>query len=224
MPDAILSEREPVGGALQRVRLKVTAEVAASHQKHGQYVELKLGDTKGYFVLASPPGSDSWDFVVKTGGALADMLREIPLGTTLTTSLAQGKGFPFDEARGRPLVLVATGSGIAAMLSTLGARIEGGDAERTYLLYGVRERQDVALESELESIRKSGIDVAVCLSREHTTEEGFYKGYVQTVATGRGWALSGGLAFAAGVREMVAGLRDAAPTLGLRAEDVRLNH
>ena len=224
MPDAILSEREPVGGALHRVRLAVSADVAASHTRHGQYVELRHGETKGHFVLASAPGDAPWDLVVKRGGALADLLCDLPPGTAVVTSLAQGPGFPFDEARGRPLVLFATGSGIAAMLSTLRARIATGDAPRTYLLYGVRERRDVALEAELESIRKAGIDVAVCLSREHTQEEGFYKGYVQTVATARCWALAGGFAFAAGVREMVAALRAAAPTLGLRPEDVRLNH
>jgi sulfhydrogenase subunit gamma (sulfur reductase) len=224
MPDAILSEREPVGGALHRVRLLVSAEVAASHTRHGQYVELRHEETKGYFVLASPLGEKQWDLLLKEGGALADKLRGLPLGTPLVTSLAQGPGFPVDEARGRPLVLFATGSGIAAMLSTLGARIESGDAPRTYLLYGVRERRDVALEAEFASIRKAGIDVAICLSREHTNEEGFYKGYVQTVATARGWALAGGLAFAAGVREMVAALRAAAPTLGLLPEDIRLNH
>src|SRR5439155_26335601 len=111
-------------------------------------------------------------------------------------STAQGKGFPYASVRARALVLAATGSGIAAMLSTIGARIDAGEAKRTFLLWGVREKKDVALAAELESMRRTGVEIAICLSREHLEEIGFFRGYVQQVARERGWAVQGGVVFA----------------------------
>lgn len=234
MPEAVLSEREPVGGGLHRVRLSIGAATAATHTKHAQYVELRHdGDfgsettaqaaVKGIFVLASTPGSSTWDVIVKEGGAMADRLRTIPLGTKLVTSAAQGRGFPYDDAKGRALVLAVTGSGIAAVLTMLGARIESGESKRTFLLWGVREKKDAALAAELDAMRAAGVEIAICLSREHIDEPGFFKGYVQHVAKDRGWALEGGLVFAAGNKAMIEGMREAMGSLGLTREDVLLN-
>ena len=237
MPIAILSEREPVGGALHRVRFDVDAELASTHGRHGQYVEIRYdggvrrdadatvpGATKGHFVLASPPGSARWEVIAKAGGAMADGLISLPIGAQLATSGAQGRGYPVAEAVGLPLVFAVVGSGIAAALSTLHARTEAGEASRTFLLYGVRERKDVALSSDLEAMRRAGLEVAICLSREHIDEPGFFKGYVQHVAKDRKWTLTGGRVFAAGNKAMVEGLREAMPSLGLRPEDLILNH
>jgi NAD(P)H-flavin reductase len=238
MHQGILSEREPVGGALLRVRLSVEPSVAATHTRHGQFVEVRHdlapegpvsneatipAAVRGAFALASPPGSSTWDFLMKEGGAVTERVLTLDLGARVKVSAAQGHGFPLEEAKGRPLVLAVTGGGIAAVLTAAGARLEDGAAARTYLLYGVRERGDVALEPELAAFRSAGMEVAICLSREHIHESGFFRGYVQQVARERKWMLTNGLVFAAGNKEMVAGVRQAAPDLGLRPEDVRVN-
>lgn len=236
MPTAILSEREPAGGALTRIRLQIDEATAATHKLHAQYVELRHDGAwsghedmtipaavKGIFVIASAPGAKSWDLLVKDGGAMADRLAKTALQSKLTTSEAQGRGFPYDAAKGKALVLATTGSGIAAALSTVGARIDDGDALKTFLLYGVREKKDVSIAAELEAMRKKGVQIAVCLSREHLHEEGFFKGYVQHVAAERGWKLEGGRVFAAGNKAMIEGIREAMPALGLTREDVLLN-
>jgi NAD(P)H-flavin reductase len=236
MPTAILSEREPAGGALTRIRLQIDEATAATHKHHAQYIEVRhdggwRGDEdatipaaiKGIFVIASAPREKTWDLLVKQGGAMADRLETLPLSMKVTVSEAQGRGFPYDAAKGNPLVLAVTGSGIAAVLSTIGSRISDGEARRTFVLYGVREKKDVAVSAEIEAMRAAGVHVAICLSREHLDEEGFFKGYVQHVAQERRWRLEGGRVFAAGNKAMVEGVRDAMPSLGLKAEDVVLN-
>jgi NAD(P)H-flavin reductase len=237
MARAIISEREPAGGGLDRVRLAVDAGLSTTHTRHGQYIEIRHdvddGDvneertipsaTRGYFAIASAPGERTWDVLVKDGGAMGDRLRDLPLGSPVTVSEATGEGFPVERAHGHPLVIAVTGSGIAAVVSTIGARIEDGDANRTYVLYGVRDRSEIALPSELEAMRSAGIDVAICLSREHINEPGFFKGYVQDVVHDRGWNLERGMIFAAGNDAMIEGMRNAARALGLRRDDVRVN-
>jgi len=238
MPRAVISEREPAGGGLDRVRLLVDAELSRTHTRHGQYVEVRhdgsarsassedatiASATRGYFAIASAPGERSWDVLIKDGGSMGDRLRDLPLGSAVTVSEATGEGFPVERAHGHPLIIAVTGSGIAAVLSTIGARIEEGDAHRTFVLYGVRDRSEIGIPSELESMRAAGIDVAICLSREHLNEPGFFKGYVQDVARDRGWRLETGMIFAAGNDAMIDGMRKAAPALGLRRDDVRVN-
>ncbi len=225
MPTAILTRREPVGGALHRVVLEVAPDAARAHVHHGQYVEVRPRerDAKGLFVLASSPGSRAYELVVKPGGAMADRLLSMREGTELWVSEPLGRGFPLEASRHRPLLLAATGSGLAAVLSCLRARAADGDGARTYLVYGVRERRDVALEPELSAARAAGIEVAVCLSREHSDEPGFFRGYVQHVAMRHGWALADGKVFAAGSAAMLEGMRELAPSLGLTAADVFIN-
>lgn len=223
MPRGTLSEREPAGGGLLRIRLDVDAKTAATHTQHGQYLEASYEEERGYFAIASAPGEPSWDLLVRDGGGMGERLRTLRLGEEVTVTEASGPGFPFDSARGRPLILAATFSGIAAVLSTLGARIETGDAKHTFLFYGVRDRSQLGLAAELDAMRAAGVHVAICLSREHATEPGFYRGYVQDVARLRHWDIAHALIFAAGNDAMIQGMRDAAPTLGLTAADVRVN-
>lgn len=227
MPIAILARREPVGGGLTRLVLEVDRATAASHARHAQYVELRDPDgTKGVFALASSPGATAFELVVKAAGAMAERLLGAALGARLEISEARGRGFPLEDQRGKPLVLAGTGSGVAALLSALAARADGGragDARRTFVLYGVRERRDVALEPELARARDGGVEIAICLSREHADEPGFFRGYVQEVARAHRWELAEGKIFAAGSAAMLEGMREAAPSLGLRASDVVTN-
>jgi NAD(P)H-flavin reductase len=237
MARAVISEREPAGGGLDRVRLLVDAELSATHTRHGQYIEIRhdgttrsdseestiASATRGFFAIASAPGERTWDVLVKDGGSMSDRLRDLPLGAPVIVSEATGEGFPVERAHGHPLIVAVTGSGIAAVLSTIGARIDDGDALRTFILYGVRDRSEIAIPSELEAMRSAGIDVAICLSREHSDEPGFFKGYVQDVVHERGWQLATGMIFAAGNEAMIDGMRRAAPGLGLRRDDVRVN-
>lgn len=235
MPRGTLSAREPVGGGLVRVRLGVDERAAATHTEHGQYIEIRHeppdadadqtipSSTRGFFAIASAPGARTWDILLRDGGTMGDRLRTLPLGESVVVSDASGPGFPLHEARGRALMITATGSGIAAVLSTLAARIAEGDGPHTFLLYGVRDRTELGLHVELDAMRKADVHVAICLSREHVGEPGFYRGYVQEVARLRHWDVAPGLIFAAGNDAMIKGIRDAAPTLGLHPEDVRVN-
>ncbi len=223
---AILQEREPVGGGLQRVRLGVPAPIAATHARHGQYLEIghvAPDAARGYFAIASSPGEPTWDVIARDSGAMGERLHALPLGAELFVSEALGSGWPVEQTAGHPLVLAVTGSAIGAVLSTIGARIASGDARHTYLLYGVRDRNEIALASELEAMRSAGVDVAICLSREHVNEPGFYKGYVQHAARERTWELGAGLIFAAGNDAMLEAMREAAPALGIAEDALRFN-
>lgn len=239
MPNARLIARTSVGGGLQRLLVEPPADLLATHTAHGQYVELRHDGpqhgrvfdaettvgaaTRGFFALASPPGAPRWELVVKESGAMADRLASLGIGDPITISTAQGPGFDLEAAAGRPLLLAATGSGIAAVLSAAQARIATREATHTYLLHGIRDGGERTLAEAIATLRDGGLEVVVCLSREDPRFPQEERGYVQDVAVRRGLRLGGGLAFAAGNPRMIGGLRDVAEELGLTRERVLVN-
>lgn len=239
MPTARLIARVSVGGGLQRLLLEPPPDVLSTHVAHGQYVELRHDGaqhgrifdaettvgaaTRGFFALASPPGAPQWELVVKDTGAMADRIAGLAQGDGLTVSAAQGPGFDLTAAAGRPLLLAATGSGIAAVLSAAHTRIAAREATHTYLLHGIRDGSERTLPDVIAALRDGGLEVIVCLSREDPRFPQEERGYVQDVAVRRGLRLAGGLAFAAGNPRMIGGLREAADALGLTRDRVLVN-
>ncbi len=235
---ATFIERKDVGGGLLHFVLEPEKELIATHDRHGQYVEVRhhgsQGDgdpestigaaTRGYFALASTPGAARWELVFKDVGAMADRLRGLAVGDEVVVSAAQGAGFPVEEAAGAPLLLAVTGSGIAAVLSTARARVEAREATHTYLFHGIRDGVERTLAREYAQLRDAGVEVVVCLSREDARFPGEERGYLQDVAVRRGLRLARGFAFAAGNPRMIAGLREHLPELGLSPERLLVNH
>lgn len=236
MSQAVLLQRETVGGGLVRVDLEVPQDLALTHEAHGQFVDLRhsgqepgseevtlSAPTRGFFALVSDPGSAVWSILVKDGGSMAARLRRLPAGTNLDVSSAMGRGFPLERARERRLLLAASGTGLAAVLSAARARVAAGQASQTFLAYGVRERAEVALESFFQVLREAGMAVAMCISREAVTEDGFLQGSLSAVLPKLGWDLRAAMVFAAGQAELLEQLRRVGEGIGIASGDVFAN-
>jgi sulfhydrogenase subunit gamma (sulfur reductase) len=230
---ARLIAREDAGGGLVTLTIAPSDPVRATYERPGQYVSARAGELEvvgapaGYFVLAGDVGAPAWQLILRPGGTSADPLLALRAGAHLVTTEALGGGFPCDEARGRPLLVAATGSGIAAVRPVVARRLGDGDAESTDVLLGVRVRADIPLAGEMDRWRRAGVAVIVCLSREDVPAggDGFASGYVQDVARRRARpAASGAMIFAAGVKGMVEGIRRLASEIGVSETDVRTNY
>jgi NAD(P)H-flavin reductase len=204
--------------------------VAATYRSPGQYVEVCVQGETGYFVLAGAPTAALWQLVMRAGGGASDVLLRMVPGEPLEVTDAIGPGFPMEAARGRPLVIALSGTGVAAGRPLVARRIAEADAAGTEIFLGARRRSEVALEHDLDAWQRAGVRVVVCLSQDDAFAEGtrYVRGYVQDVLRDRaaqpGHARSGALIFAVGVRSMVDALRALAPSLGIRPEDVITNH
>src|SRR5437868_6981105 len=83
-----------------------------THAQPGQYVKLGLAPLgEGHFAIASAPGPEGemLDFLIKRGTPLADALGSLQPGEGVKLTLPSGKGFPLEKAKGRTLLLFATG-------------------------------------------------------------------------------------------------------------------
>jgi CDP-4-dehydro-6-deoxyglucose reductase len=226
--DATLRARSDAGGGLVRLSIEPPASVATSYAYPGQYVAVNAGGKTAHFVLAGDPGDAMWELVLRPGGEAAGAALGLAPGERLRVSAAIGAGFPMAEAKGQELIVVVTGSGLAAGRPVVRARVRDGEARATELLVGVRTRAEVPMEAELAEWARVGATVTVCLSREEAPAglAGYASGYVQDVARRhvRTAPATRRMIFAAGVKPMIEAVRVLARDLGVHESDVRTNY
>jgi NAD(P)H-flavin reductase len=221
---------ESVGGGLSQLTIDPGAHLARTHDSPGQYVEVRVEGETGYFVLANEPGAATWDLVMKSGGGASDVLLRMRAGDVLEVTGAIGAGFPMAPAAGRPLLVVLGGTGMAAGRPIVRRRIREGDASRTWVFVALRRREESALEDDLDAWADAGATVFVCLSQGNSAEDGgrFVHGRIPDIlrafAASHPGAIESAVVFFVGTASMVATLREAAPSLGIRPEDVLTNH
>ena len=220
---ARLTERRD-GHPLVPIALEVDADVRTTHTTPGQYLSIVVAGENGYFVIASEIGALAWRLLVKGGGTVADALLAEPLGATFSITAALGAGFPCDEARGRPLVVAAAGTGIASVPPVATRRVAEGDAARTTVLLGLQRAADLPCAEDVAAWRAAGMAVLLCVSREEHHDTGSFRGYVQDVARAQVRPADRTMIFAVGPAAMVDGTREIAAQLGAAPGDVRTNY
>jgi NAD(P)H-flavin reductase len=86
----------------------------------GQVAVLRAGDAgSSYFAFAGAPEDDELEFLVKQGGGASAVLFEMRAGERVELLKVVGQGFPLAEQKGKDLVFVAMGTGVAPLRSAL---------------------------------------------------------------------------------------------------------
>lgn len=193
-------------------------EVSRRHRAPGQYVRIKVnGDTNPY-ALASEPGAPELELLFKKDTELTAAMASLATGDQLRVGEPEGRGFPLAEHDGRDLILVAAGSGIAPLRavvrSVLHDRARHGEVT---LFYGQREPGHFAYAREWDAWRAGGVEVIAVASGEGARR-------VQDALRARRPRVDGAVAYVAGMKPMIAGVRGILVDLGLPEERVFLNY
>jgi CDP-4-dehydro-6-deoxyglucose reductase len=118
----------------------------------GQYLKVHLADgSTRNFSMASRPGAEVLDFHVRRipGGRFTDfMLGELRPGDALDVELPHGNFF-YRGADYRPLLMVATGTGLAPIKSILESLHDDPDCPPVSLYWGARTRADLYLHDQI---------------------------------------------------------------------------
>ncbi|WP_373046637.1 ferredoxin--NADP reductase [Vulgatibacter sp.] len=214
----------PEAPLLRGLRLQVAPGVAASYRHAGQFLKVRRpGETDGaFFAIASGPGGDTVELLVKQGEGLPDELVALPVGAEVETTLAMGSGFPLEENRGRDVLLFATGSGIApiraALQEILGERDRWGAVE---LFFGVRTPEDFPYGAELDGLAAQGVKVHRVISQQGP--QAGHARYVQERFRAELPRVENAVAFLCGLQGMIDGVTEALCRCGLPAERIHLN-
>lgn len=151
----------------------------------GQYMNVLLGqDAFRSFSMASPPvpGGNQVDFHVRriAGGYFTDrVLSSLNPGQELQIEIPLGE-FCYHEEDWRPLLMVATGTGVAPIKAILQSLLDRGDCPPVSLYWGMRTESDLYLLEEIASWKDRLCDFSFVpvLSRAEVSWQG-RTGYVQ---------------------------------------------
>jgi sulfhydrogenase subunit gamma (sulfur reductase) len=215
---ATLVARSPAADELTDLTLDLSeTPLRGAHVHPGQYVRVRLpGHEEGMFALASPPNTTArWDLLVKEGSPLTNALVHLPLGGRVDVSPPEGRGFPLELARGKDLLLFATGSGISPIRSVIESIRRERDAYgRVTLYFGVRTPSSFAYARDFAAWEQSSIRVVRTVSQPDAGGWQGLTGYVQAHLAEEPLA-PGTLAFLCGQQEMVQGVIQALRSRGL---------
>ena len=193
----------------------------------GQVAVLKVGDEPpSYFAIASAPEDDELEFLIKQSGVgPGRVVYEMRVGDRVGLQSIVGHGFDLAAHRGRDLVFVAMGTGVAPLRSALRyALARAKDYGKIFVLYGARTPDDFCYRREIEEWKDAGVELRQVVSRPDGYEWAGPTGYVQSLLDHVLPGLPNPVALVCGSREMIGQTRDRLRQMGFAPEDILTNY
>lgn len=120
----------------------------------GQFVEVSIfGVGEAPISICSSPShsNGSFELCVRSAGKLTNALHRLSPGGTIAIRGPFGRGFPIERFRGKDIIFVAGGLGIAPLRSLIEEVIaDRGKYGRVYILYGSRSPNDILFSEDLK--------------------------------------------------------------------------
>ncbi|WP_395703150.1 2Fe-2S iron-sulfur cluster-binding protein [Aquabacterium sp.] len=150
---AVVRAVTPVTDSVIHLELELP-DLPALQYVPGQHLNILLGDgVHRSFSMASAPAGHRVDLHVRRipGGHFTDgVLPQLQPGAVLEVELPLGR-FHCRTQDYRPLLMVATGTGIAPIKSMLEALLDDPDCPPVWLYWGMRDERDLYLDELLRS-------------------------------------------------------------------------
>ena len=136
-----------------------------------------------------------------------------------------GHGFALDEQKGKDLVFVAMGTGVAPLRSAL-RHVLGRkrDFGQLVVLYGARTPDHFCYKDETERWEDSGVELRQVVSRPDGHDWSGPTGYVQSLLDHVLPSLFSPVALICGSLEMIEQTRDRLHQMGFAPEDILTNY
>jgi NAD(P)H-flavin reductase len=192
----------------------------------GQVAVLRVGESAtSYFAFASSPEDEELEFLVKRKGEAGAAIFEMKEGDRVELTEVVGRGFPLQECRGKDLVFVAMGTGVAPLRSALRHVLRHKqDYGQLVVLYGARTPDDFCYRDETEEWEAAGVELRQVISRPDGHDWSGPTGYVQTLLDHIIPDLPAPVALICGSREMLEQTRERLRLLGFAPEEILTNY
>lgn len=205
------------------------AKSAASHGVTfipGQVAVLRIGDEEpAYFAFASAPEDPELEILVKRTVGASVALFEMKPGEHVELLDVAGHGFDLDREKGRDLVFVAMGTGVAPLRSALRHVLSRKDKfGQLVVLYGARTPDDFCYRDETQSWEDAGVELRQVISRPDGHDWSGPTGYVQSLLDHVLPDLKSPVALVCGSREMIVQTRDRLQQMGFALEAILTNY
>ena len=119
----------------------------------GQVAVLSVeGEVPAYFAFAGAPEDEELEVLVKQKAGTSNLIFNLQPGQKVNLLEVAGHGFALDGRKGKDLVFVAMGTGVAPLRSALRHVLKRkGEFGQCVVLYGARTPDDFCFRDETES-------------------------------------------------------------------------
>ncbi|UMZ75465.1 FAD/NAD(P)-binding protein [Natranaerofaba carboxydovora] len=136
-----------------------------------------FGVGEALFSITSPPEEDNLEFSIKKTGKVTDELHSMEAGTEIGLRGPYGNGFPVEEVKGKNLLFIGGGIGLAPLRSLIKYALNNKeDYGSLQLIYGARTPDDLAFKKDIYENWPNNSDISVNLSVD--VESPGWDGYV----------------------------------------------
>jgi len=192
----------------------------------GQVAILRVsGEEPAYFAFASAPDDPDLEVLVKQKAGASSVIYNMNVGDEIKLLGVAGHGFQLDEIKGRDLVFVAMGTGVAPLRSALRHVLKRKhEFGQLVVLYGARTPDDFCFRDETEAWEDAGVELRQVISRPDGHDWSGPTGYVQSLLDNVLPSLSVPVALICGSREMMDQTRERLGKMGFKPEEILTNY
>ena len=192
----------------------------------GQVAILQVKDqAPAYFAFASAPEDRDLEVLVKQKAGASSIIFDMCVGEELELLGIAGHGFKLDDMKGRDLVFVAMGTGVAPLRSALRHVLKRkNDFGQLVVLYGARTPDDFCYRDETEGWKEAGIELRQVISKPDGHDWSGPTGYVQSLLDHVLPDLKSPVALICGSLEMMEQTRDRLEQMGFKPDEVLTNY
>ena len=191
----------------------------------GQVAVLRVGDEQAYFAFASAPEDAELEFLVKKGYGAGGAIYEMEETASVELLDVVGHGFALDAHKGKDLVFVAMGTGVAPLRSALRhVSKHKRDFGQLVVLYGARTPDDFCYGDEVDEWEAAGVELRRVISRPDGHDWSGPTGYVQSLLDHVLPDLTSPVALICGSSEMIGQTRERLEQMGFQPEAILTNY
>jgi NAD(P)H-flavin reductase len=192
----------------------------------GQVAILQVaGEAPAYCAFAGAPGDPELEVLVKQKVGAAERIFDMQVGERIDLLGVAGHGFDLERQKGKDLVFVAMGTGVAPLRSALRQALKFKQNFGAFVvLYGARTPDDFCYRDETESWEEAGVELRQVISRPDGHDWSGPTGYVQSLLDHVLPDLRSPVALVCGSHEMIAQTRDRLQQMGFAADEILTNY
>jgi sulfhydrogenase subunit gamma (sulfur reductase) len=146
---------------------KLRKEFTFKSGQFGQYSVLGVGEAT-FCISSSPTRRDHLEFAVQKVGRVTNALNRLGIGAEIGFRGPYGNSFPLDYLKGKNLVFVGGGIGLAPLRSLIWNVIDNRDTyKKIDIVYGARTPADLCFKYDLEAWDKDKtVNMVTTVDRE----------------------------------------------------------
>jgi NAD(P)H-flavin reductase len=192
----------------------------------GQVAVLSVpGEAPAYFAFASAPEDAELEVLVKQKVGTSTLIFDMKVGERIELVDIACHGFALNEQKGKDLVFVGMGTGVAPLRSALRHVLKRKDEfGQLVVLYGARTPDDFCYRDETDGWEDAGVELRQVISRPDGHDWSGPTGYVQSLLDHVLPNLTSPIALVCGSLEMMEQTRDRLGRMGFKPNEILTNY